>query len=375
MNEHIIEELQKTSEYYDSIGDEGRSHAYKRAITSIENYDRTITSGEQAKQLKWIGDGIAAKIDSILGNDVNSHNSNNRNNLTEEEGESKKYAFTLIDKNSQSRSHSHSRNHTSNASDVVDYRSIRPDLRKQSQSSNSQSHHSVPDPREEKLKVLNKDSRVLRVKQYEYSNKPENASVVSRGELGVFVNCAKKAWEKIVTKHNSRHIATIECCGSYRRGSSRCHECVILFKSDIPYDRQKVLFKELLYVFTKLGLLLGNTKSLSSYTDTYQGVLDLSRLFKSDRTREAPDKPSNLPVLLKLVAPEAWPCALLKWTGPSVYWAKLQTSANRSGYELTENGLYYKNKTSGIGKRLYHRDEYSVLMDIGMEYVDPLYRG
>jgi DNA polymerase/3'-5' exonuclease PolX len=358
MNKKIIDELLKTSKYYESIGDDGRKNAYKKAADSIQQYNRKITSGEQAKQLKWIGDGIAAKIDSILDDD----------NKVEEEIDNKpspRVSVTLEKSKSKSnpiKTQSQSRPHFNIQSQISTPIQRQPQTETQS----------PPEP-----KLSNKSSRLLRVKQYEYSQKPSvAASVVSRNELAQFVIIAKKAWEKIIHKEDRGCFAIAECCGSYRRGSISCHECVILFKSDAPFVRQKLLFKELIELLKKLRLL-SPTPSITHFIDntntTCNSILDVSRLFQSKRTGKEPDKPTNIPIVLSLVEQEGWPCALLKWTGPYNYWIQLQSAAAKSGYLLTGDGLYYDNK-NGSGKRLYHRDEYDVIVDIGLEYIEPIFR-
>lgn len=364
MNSKITKELLRVADYYESIGDEGRMNAYRKAVNSIEEYNRPIISGDQAKQLKWIGDGIAAKIDSILGidNDYEPSKTNSHRNTEEVSDTPSSHNFILEGKNGGSKSHK------------IDEKSIRPDLRNKVNINtlNKESKAQTQTQPQVHLQELNKSSRTLRIKQYEIANKPQqHASVVSRGELGHFVTCVKKTWEKLVKKYNNKHTCNAECCGTFRRGSSACHECVILLKSDIPFERLKSLFKDLIYVFTKLGLLNKKTQQTDDY---YQGILDISRLFKSSRTQSAPSTPSYLPIVIRLVEQEAWPCALLKWTGPSVYWSRLQTTANKMGYELNEKGLYFKNKTTGIGKRLHHKDEFDVLSDLNLEYTDPIYR-
>ena len=66
MNSYIIDELMSMGDYYNSIGDDGRKTAYERAVESIKSYNKPIKSGAEAKTLRWIGDGIAAKIDDIF---------------------------------------------------------------------------------------------------------------------------------------------------------------------------------------------------------------------------------------------------------------------------------------------------------------------
>lgn len=352
-NSAIISELLETAEYYEARGDEGRSCAYKRAINSIEKYNNTITSGEQAKQLKWIGDGIAGKIDSILGISsstisdqtlVQSHKSTNNSRSS-----NIRTSVTLIDdirsKNKQK--------HKTPVNKEKDYITHKNKTSKQKQ---------------------NKNSRTLRIKQYEYAKKPEiDASVVTRGELDKFVTCVRKIWTKIIQKESTKsntYSGRIECCGTFRRGKRWCHECVIILQSNVHLKRKYNMFSKLIEVLYKLRLI--NSTRMNEH-DYYKGVLDISKLFKSERTNDYPDKQTNVPLVLRLVEPDALPCALLYWTGPNNYWNKLQSVAYQQGFELLEQGLYHKSQ-NGLGKKLYHRDEYDVLTDIGMDFVEPIYR-
>jgi DNA polymerase lambda len=344
-NDEIIGELLETSEYYDSIGDEGRCRAYKRAIESIKEYGRPITSGEQAKQLKWIGDGIGAKIDTILGNKANRHEYKKM--------PPRKVAVTLIDDIRKGRTR-----------DV----SPPPSPKKEKPKRRNNRKTGTEIAEEKRKQYVNRSSRTLRVKQYEYTPKPDtDATVVSRAELEQFINCVRKSWEKLNNKVSSqaKYSCKIEACGAFRRGKTMCHECVIVLKSNIGFQRQKRLFKQLIELLYKVRLI--ETKNQRD-TGLYVGILDISRLFRSQRTGKIPDKPANIPVVLRLVEPEAWACALLRWTGPKSYWIKLKSAAQHQNYALTETGLYHR------GKRLYHRDEFDVMLDLDMGYLEPIYR-
>lgn len=341
MNEEIINELLETSEYYEEKGDDGRSTAYKRAVESIKDYGKPIRSGEQAKQLKWIGDGIGAKIDTILGNLAEDKDSKTKL-------PPRKVAVTLID-------------------DIREHRvrDVSPVKEKKSPAR--------PPPTQEKIEqrkrqYVNRSSRTLRVKQYEYTPKPDvDATVVSRAELEQFINLVRKSWEKLNGKMSSqaKYSCRVEACGAYRRGKTTCHECVIILKSEIGFQRQRLAFRQLIDLIYKVRLV--ESKSLRD-TGLYVGVLDISRMFRSQRTGKIPDKPANIPLVLRLVEPEAWPCALLRWTGPKTYWNTLKSAAISQGYQLMETGLYHR------GKRLYHRDEFDVMTDLDMGYLEPIYR-
>lgn len=376
-NQGIIDELLSTSEYYESVGDDGRSCAYKRAVKSIETHGRTITSGKQAKQLKWIGDGIASKIDDILGSSSspkkrrvkpskpsgrtkNSHSRSSRNSRNSRSSSSTRQgvSVTLID---DIRSKARKRK-DENLMDNMD--EIKKPLR------SPRSPHSRPQSK------LNRNSRTLRIKQYEYAPKPDvDASVVSRAEIDQFFKCVKKIWDKLVERESTRgakYRGKLECCGSFRRGKAWCHECVIVLSSDMSSARQRYSFKELLRVLYKLRLI---NSQRQQDNNSYQGVVDMSKLFKSQRTGDYPDKRSNIPLVLRLTDEGGWPCSLLRWTGPKSYWIKLQSAAQRQNFELLENGLYAgRTRTRSGGKRLFHRDEYDVMTDLDMGYLEPIYR-
>ena len=194
-----------------------------------------------------------------------------------------------------------------------------------------------------------------------------------RTEIDQFVKCVRRVWDKLMDKQSSKGVnyrGKLECCGGYRRGETWCHECVIVLSTDMSAQRQRYAFEELLRVLYKIKLI---DRRSPTETDFYQGILDISKLFKSQRTGNIPDKQSNVPLVLRLADEGAWPCALLRWTGPKRYWLKLESAAQRQNFELLDNGLYAKNRGS-IGKRLFHRDEYDVLTDLGMGYLEPIYR-
>ncbi|CAG8582584.1 18168_t:CDS:2 [Racocetra fulgida] len=60
------EQLQALEEKEKKAGDIYRERAYHNAIKSISIYPKQITSGEEARKLKGIGNSISTKIDEIL---------------------------------------------------------------------------------------------------------------------------------------------------------------------------------------------------------------------------------------------------------------------------------------------------------------------
>lgn len=65
-NARTIEILTEMSNYYEQTRDEWRSRAYRKAISTLRKQDRKITTKEEAFQLPFIGDRLAAKIEEIV---------------------------------------------------------------------------------------------------------------------------------------------------------------------------------------------------------------------------------------------------------------------------------------------------------------------
>ena len=397
-NQTIIEELLSTSEYYESTGDDHRAQAYKRAIQSIKECGFVIRSGSQAKELKWIGDSISSQIDDILGSGTGGITSKSKSkkstkskiNVTRKTTRRKTTRNTNTSYSDSDDPDSEDYDTTSKKVTVTLIDDIRQKAKKRKEETSMEAYDQVlsgkrkPIERSPRVKSLNpnptpmnkinKNSRTLRIKQYEFAPKPEkHASTVRRSDIGQFLGCVKKVWDKLIDKQSSRGVrfkGRVECCGGFRRGQSWCHECVIVITSDMSIQRQRYALDELLKVLYKIHLI---ESKKTTDTDYYQGVLDVSQLFTSQRTGKQPDKQVHVPLVIRLVDEGAWPCALLRWTGPKSYWMKLQGIAQRQHYELLDNGLYTKQRNS-IGKRLFHRDEYDVLSDLDVTYLEPIYR-
>lgn len=66
LNAHITLELEKLANTYKSTNDTWRAVGYQRAIAAIRNYDKEITSREEALAIPGIGGRLADKIAEIL---------------------------------------------------------------------------------------------------------------------------------------------------------------------------------------------------------------------------------------------------------------------------------------------------------------------
>ncbi|KAF2089013.1 Nucleotidyltransferase [Saccharata proteae CBS 121410] len=64
-NERTIEILSQMCKYYEDTKDEWRSRAYRRAIASLRKQTRKIVTMDEAAQLPFVGERLAAKIEEI----------------------------------------------------------------------------------------------------------------------------------------------------------------------------------------------------------------------------------------------------------------------------------------------------------------------
>lgn len=66
LNARTIEVLQQMATYYDRLGDNWRTLAYRRCITALRKENRLITNKEDAFQIRFIGQRLALKIEEIV---------------------------------------------------------------------------------------------------------------------------------------------------------------------------------------------------------------------------------------------------------------------------------------------------------------------
>ena len=65
-NARTIEVLQKMTSYYDRLGDNWRTLAYRRCMTALRRETRLVATKEEAFQIPNVGDRLAAKIEEIV---------------------------------------------------------------------------------------------------------------------------------------------------------------------------------------------------------------------------------------------------------------------------------------------------------------------
>ena len=156
----------------------------------------------------------------------------------------------------------------------------------------------------------------------------------------------------------------MELCGDYRRGKNRATECVILL-GDGEYNSIQFL-QEAFKIFKKVLNRVFRMTEVQNKNLKWLGEIYM----RNERGQK-----ESFPVLCVVVPTSGWSCGLIRWTGPSRYWSRLQTIANNQGYDLEEDGMYIHNTNStASSKRLQHRNEYDVFEDLGVQYLPPFQR-
>lgn len=348
-NSIIIQELLKTVEYYDNKGDEGRSHAYKRAINSIKRYDGIITSGEQAEKLKWIGKGIAAKIDNIIKEQGEIPNNNRTpDNI--------KTTVTLVHSKPRARTHERKSQTHMSRSKEKNTRNKKYAKNDKNIKTRSPSHQLKRTNEQPTQAPRTQNYRILRTKQ----DQPLPVKV-SRNTINRNIMYIKKIWNALIRKKTKdrKYSSNIVCCGAYRRGAAQCPECIILIKTDIDQQTQQNIFRKLINIMYKINLI----ENTNTHLNTFKGMLNINKNNKN--------RPNiKIPLTIKLSDRNSWGCELLYWTGPSSFWENLKNTAHQQGMILHNHGLYHKTRGDTL-KQLIHRDEYDILRDLGLRYIDP----
>lgn len=398
-NELIIEELQQLEQYYAEKGDDGRSTAYRRAIESIHEYGRPIKSGKQAQSLKWIGKSIGAKIDEVLGypeiNDSTHSRSRSRSKshhtrkeethsleLEEDVNVEQMFSVTLVDESKhRSRSPVHKR-------DYNDRRSRNTPRRPQPSNNNFNfdSGRNLNPSKKTKIEMLDaphsrvaKTNRMIRLpdRSGEYNSKPR----FTRRDIGSIKLVFEKVWNKLSPR------GFVEVCGTYRRGmlDNYSVEIVLCDGENSPKARLETM-KTLINALYR-ARIAHNIKQqrVDNFLVTYTLQIDLSRIVdnKSFQTGEEDyygkdvsqsshvQKKQFIPASITCTDSSAWGSALIFRTGPASFCNKIQQIARSKGYELQENGLYYRGKRLMYLGRGSVQAEGLVLDDINVPFIHP----
>ncbi|CDW73148.1 helix-hairpin-helix motif family protein [Stylonychia lemnae] len=66
LNDDIIKQIEMLQKYYDTQGDKGRGHGYRRALTFLRAIKEPIYSVDQLKEVPYLGQGILKKVKELI---------------------------------------------------------------------------------------------------------------------------------------------------------------------------------------------------------------------------------------------------------------------------------------------------------------------
>ena len=367
--------MAKMAEMYSAQGEKWRAKAYAQAAAIIKTLDFEVTSSDQLRQRKGIGDRMAAHIDEILNTGryakrvafENDPKTSALVRLTKIFGVGKAIALKLY------------------RFGYTDIQSIRRGL----------------EAHDHRLEFLNRNQRIG-IKYYE-----DLEVRIKRGEIEAIRNLIRDAALRVYPKHVS-HSLTIEAVGSYRRGKETCGDCDILLS--LPtHPQQRVSLVPLIAHLLESGLIketlsLPNASVVVDNDDEDVADGDKDSIFAPKRPQELVGKDALVSgkaerelesetfmgiclippgheqytgiyhrVDIKSYPYQAYPFALLYFTGSALFSRNMRHYANQRGWKLTDRGLYpllnefYTSTDHGI-KCETERDIFRAL---GLEYREP----
>lgn len=319
-NRHITDTLKEMVKTYKSTNDKWRAYSYEKAIGILKKEPKEITSREEARNLRGIGDSLADKIWEII-------QSGHLRKLNEFQSSEQLQVLNLLTNVWGAGPH------TAKLWYQQGYRSLK-DL-------------------EEKV-VLTKQQKVgLRY----YDDFLER---MSREEVS--------AIERIVSENTQKVVAgsIVQVCGSYRRGKETCGDIDILISHPDGESHQGLLSR-----------LLSQLKEIKFITDDlteieengnhrkYMGVC-LSPLF--------PDRHRRIDIIVSPYSEYA--CALVHFTGSAHFNRSIRHLAKTKGMSLSEHALR-TGVVRGSTEKLYKGNalptptEKSIFDQLGVPYRPP----
>lgn len=336
MNAAIVAGLRELEERYRASGDTGRQRAYARAIRSVENHGEVITSGEQAKKLRWIGDGIAGRIDAILGTTGGGAGG--------EQASVPKYRVQFV--GDAVPPASEPRHHKTNAQPRKKRR------RGREANAGGRGGRETNARRETNA---GGQTQVSGETKKAASDKPRHLTppgALPRAVADRFLRVLRR-----LLQHASP-TGRLTLADAYRRGHSVLKELVVLV-TDLAEPngtaRARSILNFVCSSLERVGILSGWEADVR--TASVSGTLS----FKDGH---------RLPVWLVCVAASTWACALLRYTGPHSVWRQLRAIAEERGCQLTVSGLF-----SNAGVLIPTPVEADVFRILGLHYLGPEQRG
>lgn len=152
----------------------------------------------------------------------------------------------------------------------------------------------------------------------------------------------------------------ITVCGSYRRKLETCGDIdVLLTHPDIIEDEDITTVDYLLdfiKLLTKIEFLVGNLTSEGR--TKYMGVLK----YKSDIGRR---------IDIRFIGQNAFPCALLYFTGSGLFNKLMRHRANEMGFTINEYGIYKLDSNNNKQEKIYVKSEADIFKIINCLYLEP----
>ena len=175
------------------------------------------------------------------------------------------------------------------------------------------------------------------------------------------VDQIRRRLEPTISNLDPKLVVTV--CGSYRRHKETCGDIDVLIAhpslvTDSDLKGHKYL-TNLVSVLTETGLLVGH---LTEHGETkYMGVCKLN-----------PDSPGRR-IDIRFVTMQAYPAALLYFTGSGQLNKLMRYKANEMGYTINEYGIYkYSNGVKG--KIIPVSTEQDIFKVINCKYLEPTER-
>lgn len=188
---------------------------------------------------------------------------------------------------------------------------------------------------------------------------------IPKKEIAIMENIIKT----LVNKMQKELIVTV--CGSYRRGNKDSGDIDILLthplikeKSDFESLNQNILLK-LIQVLTNIGFLYDHI-TVDGHTK-YMGICRVNGELPYRR------------IDIRFIEYNAFPAALLYFTGSANLNKQMRIEAMKKGYKLNEYGLYRLEYDKKLGKevegeRLDATKEKDIFKHLGMKYLKPTER-
>ncbi|KAF2365000.1 DNA polymerase beta palm domain [Trinorchestia longiramus] len=352
-NCHITEELQKLLQVYQAKNDTWRVAGYQKAIAAIHSHPTKITSYEEARQIRGVGEKLAAKVAEIAA-------SGRLRKVEEVCGSEETAVITLflgVWGAGPATAHAWYAQGLRSLDDVRNKASLT-----RHQRVGLQHYHDLNDriPRQEVAQIH--DFVRTRIQTLAWLLVP----VRERGAVEILKLCGHPVFLRVkMCCDEVRSGIMTEVCGSYRRGRPSCGDVDVLITHPDGHSHAGV-FTALLDNMRRKGFL---TDDLVTQEDgkqqKYLGVCKLPAPLSKYRRLDI------------IVVPYAeFAPALLYFTGSSQFNRSMRLLATKMGMSLSEHGLHTNVVRKGSekltnGYLLATPTEESIFQHLGLPYRAP----